>query len=141
MYVNPKEMATSKVEYLGGLRTKCTHLKSGQEVITDAPVDNNGKGEAFSPTDLVATAYISCMYTIIGIYCENQDIHFDFGNATITKIMGSNPRSIERIEVELDFTGNNWDEKIHQRIKNVGEGCPVAKTLGDNVELKFNYKF
>ena len=66
-------MATSKVEYLGGLRTKCTHLKSGQEVITDAPVDNNGKGEAFSPTDLVATAYVSCMYTIIGIYCEKSE--------------------------------------------------------------------
>ena len=141
MYVNPKEMATSTVEYLGGLRTKCTHIKSGQEVITDAPVDNNGKGEAFSPTDLVATAYVSCMYTIIGIYCESNDINFNFGKAAITKIMRFNPRSIERIEVDLDFTENNWDESLHQRIKNAGKGCPVAKTLSSNVELKLNYKF
>lgn len=141
MYVNSKEMATSTVEYLGGLRTKCTHLKSGKEVLTDAPVDNNGKGEAFSPTDLVATAYVSCMFTIIGIYCDNHEIDFDFGNATITKIMGSNPRRIARIEVDLDFSVNNWNQSIHQRIINAGEGCPVAKTIGENVELKFNYKF
>ncbi len=134
-------MATSTVEYLGGLSTKCTHLKSGQVVITDAPVDNNGRGEAFSPTDLVATAYVSCMFTIIGIYCENHDISFEHGDATITKIMGSNPRRISGIEVDLDFSANNWSEEIHQRIKNAGEGCPVAKTIGENVELKFNYKF
>ncbi|MDC0100175.1 OsmC family protein, partial [Crocinitomicaceae bacterium] len=67
-------MATSKVEYLGGLRTKATHLKSGSEIVTDAPVDNNGKGEAFSPTDLMATAYASCLLTIIGIFCANHDL-------------------------------------------------------------------
>ena len=63
-------MITSKVEYLGDLRTKCTHLQSQTEIITDAPIDNNGKGEAFSPTDLVATAYASCMITIMGIFCN-----------------------------------------------------------------------
>lgn len=134
-------MATSTVEYLGGLRTKCTHLKSGKEVLTDAPTDNNGKGDAFSPTDLVATAYVSCMLTIIGIYCEKHDVDFGFGKANVTKIMGSDPRRIARIEVELDFSENNWPEKLHQRIMNAGEGCPVAKTIGDNVELMFEYKF
>ncbi|MGB0914536.1 MAG: OsmC family protein [Crocinitomicaceae bacterium] len=134
-------MATSTVEYLGGLRTKCTHLKSGKEVLTDAPTDNNGKGDAFSPTDLVATAYVSCMLTIIGIYCDNHDINFNYGKANVTKVMGSDPRRIARIEVELDFSENNWSENLHQRIMNAGEGCPVAKTIGDNVELKFEYKF
>lgn len=134
-------MATSTVEYLGGLRTKCTHLKSGKEVLTDAPTDNNGKGDAFSPTDLVAAAYVSCMLTIIGIYCDNHDIDFNYGKANVTKVMGSDPRRIARIEVELDFSENNWSENLHQRIMNAGEGCPVAKTIGDNVELKFEYKF
>ena len=141
MYVNPKEMATSRVEYLGGLRTKCTHLKSGQELITDAPVDNNGKGQAFSPTDLIATAYVSCMYTIIGIYCENKGIDFHFGNATIVKRMGIRPRRIESIEVDFDFSENNWDKRIQKSIKNVGESCPVAITIGKNIVLNFKYKF
>ena len=114
-------MATSKVEYLGSLRTKCTHLKSGTEIITDAPIDNNGKGEAFSPTDLVATAYTSCMLTIVGIYCDNHGIDFKYGVAEVNKIMGSNPRKIERLEIVIDFSKNNWDESIHQRIINAAE--------------------
>ncbi len=134
-------MATSKVEYLGSLRTKCTHLKSGTEIITDAPVDNNGKGEAFSPTDLVATAYISCMLTIVGIYCDNHNIDFKHGVAEVNKIMGSNPRRIEKLEIVVDFSGNNWDESIHQRIIKAAETCPVAKTIENDVEVLFEYQF
>ncbi len=134
-------MATSTVEYLGGLRTKCTHLKSGSEVLTDAPLDNNGRGDAFSPTDLVATAYVSCMLTVIGIYCGNHGIDFSFGKANVTKIMMADPRRIAKIEVEFDFSENNWPESLHQRIMKAGEECPVAKTIGDNVELMFEYKF
>lgn len=134
-------MATAKVEYLGALRTKCTHLKSGMEIVTDAPIDNNGKGEAFSPTDLVATAYVSCMLTIIGIYCENHQIEFNSGIAEVNKIMGSNPRRIAKLEISIDFSGNNWDESIHQRIINAGETCPVARTLENGVEVEFEYKF
>ena len=74
MYLKRCDMATAVVEYLGGLRTKCTHVKSGTEIITDAPTDNNGLGESFSPTDLVATAYTSCILTIVGIYCNNHNI-------------------------------------------------------------------
>lgn len=141
MYENSKIMATSKVEYLGSLRTKCTHLKSGTEIITDAPVDNNGKGEAFSPTDLVATAYASCMLTIVGIYCGNHGIDFKYGVAEVNKIMGSNPRKIERLEIVIDFSENNWDDSIHQRIINAAETCPVARTLENDVEVMFEYQF
>ena len=81
---------TSKVVYLGDLRTECTHIQSGKKIITDAPTDNHGKGEAFSPTDLLATSLASCMMTIIGIYCKNHEINFHSCSADIEKIMGPN---------------------------------------------------
>lgn len=134
-------MITSKVEYLGDLRTKCTHLKSGTEIITDAPVDNKGKGEAFSPTDLVATAYASCMITIIGIYCNEHGIKFEKANGTVQKIMESNPRRIGKIIIALDFRGNDWDEKTAEKAIRAGKACPVAKTLGDHVEVEYSYEY
>lgn len=134
-------MATSKVEYLGGLRTKCTHLKSGTEIFTDAPVDNNGKGEVFSPTDLVATAYASCMLTIIGIYCEKHNLNFDHGNAEINKIMGSDPRRISKLVISIDLSGNGWDEHTQLVVRRAGETCPVAKSVDPLMEIEFNYQF
>lgn len=134
-------MATSIVEYSGNLRTKCTHLLSGTEIITDAPLDNNGKGEAFSPTDLVATSYAACMMTIIGIYCANHDVEFKSGKAEVTKIMSSDPRRISKIEINFDLSGNDWDELQQTKIIRAAEACPVAKTLGDNIELDFIYSF
>lgn len=134
-------MATSKVEYLGGLRTKCTHLKSGTEIITDAPTDNNGKGEAFSPTDLVATAYASCMITIIGIYCDQNGLEFKHGNASINKVMGSGPRRIERLEISMDLSGNNWNEDERQKVIRAGEACPVAKSVSAEMEVEIIYTF
>jgi len=134
-------MAISKIEYLGELRTKCIHEPSGKEIITDAPLDNNGRGESFSPTDLVAVSYVSCMLTIIGIYCKSNNIDFNFGHASINKLMCSNPRRIKSIEVDFDFSENNWDNTIHKIIKDVGESCPVAKTIGNNIEVIFQYKF
>lgn len=133
-------MITSKVEYLGELRTKCTHLQSGTEIITDAPLDNNGKGEAFSPTDLVATAYASCMFTIMGIYCNNNGISFQSGTANVTKIMEANPRRIGKIVIEMDLSNNNWDELTSEKVIRAGKACPVAKTLGDNVEVEFEFR-
>ena len=96
-------MATSRVEYLGELRTKCTHLKSGTEIYTDAPVDNNGKGESFSPTDLVATSYASCMLTIVGIYCEKNEIELKGATADVTKVMDASPRRIGALSIDIDF--------------------------------------
>ena len=131
---------TSKVTYLGDLRTSCTHLASGTQIITDAPIDNHGKGEAFSPTDLVATSLASCMITIMGIYCNEHQIAFKHAEANITKIMASAPRRIEKVVVELDLSGNNWDETTRKKVIAAGKACPVAKTLDGNVEMEFLFK-
>jgi uncharacterized OsmC-like protein len=130
---------TSKVVYLGDLRTECTHIQSGTKIITDAPLDNQGKGEAFSPTDLLATSLASCMMTIIGIYCKNHQINFDSCTAEIEKIMGVNPRKVEKIIVHMDFTGNNWDSSTLEKVIIAGKTCPVAKTIEDSVQIEFNF--
>ena len=130
---------TSKVVYLGDLRTECTHIQSGTKIITDAPLDNQGKGESFSPTDLLATSLASCMMTIIGIYCKNHGINFDSCTAEIEKIMGVNPRKVEKIIVHMDFTGNNWDYSTLEKVIIAGKTCPVAKTIEDSVQIEFNF--
>ncbi|MFM6934256.1 MAG: OsmC family protein [Flavobacteriales bacterium] len=132
-------MATARISYLGNLRTSCEHLASGTKIITDAPVDNHGKGEAFSPTDLVATSLASCMMTIMGIYCQEHGISFDSCEATIEKIMGSGPRRISKIVVHMDLSGNGWEEETRKKVIMAGRACPVAKTLEGNVEFEFNY--
>lgn len=134
-------MATSRVEYDGRLRTTCTHVKSGQQIITDAPTDNNGKGEAFSPTDLVATAYASCMLTVIGIHCDKNNHSFKHGIAEVTKIMGDAPRRIARLEINLNLSGNGWDDELCERIKRVAEACPVAKSVNPEIEVEITYEF
>ena len=130
---------TSKVVYLGDLRTECTHIQSGTKIITDAPIDNHGKGESFSPTDLLATSLASCMMTIIGIYCKNHGINIDSCTAEIEKIMGVNPRKVEKIIVHMDFTGNNWDSSTLEKVIIAGKTCPVAKTIEDSVQIEFNF--
>lgn len=130
-------MITSKVEYLGGLRTEATHIASGNKIITDAPIDNFGKGEAFSPTDLLATSYASCLLTIVGIYCQNHGLNFTKGNADVTKIMSSDsPRRVQKLILKIDLSGNGWNEYEKKRAIAAGKACPVAKTLGDNVEVE-----
>lgn len=130
-------MITSEIKYLGNLRTECHHLASGTIIETDAPLDNKGKGERFSPTDLVATAYASCMMTIMGIYCNEHGIEMNTGIARVQKIMEANPRRIGKLIIEMDFSGNNWSELEAEKVLRAGKACPVAKTLGDNVEVEF----
>ncbi|NQY05764.1 MAG: OsmC family protein, partial [Flavobacteriaceae bacterium] len=96
-------MATSSVTYQGHLRTSCIHLKSGNEIITDAPTDNNGKGEAFSPTDTIATGLASCMLTIMGIKANTMDVDLTGAKAEVTKTMASEPRRISKIEVNFNM--------------------------------------
>ena len=128
---------TAKIVYLGKLRTTCEHLASGNVITTDAPIDNKGKGEYFSPTDLVATAIGSCALTIMGIYCQEHNIDFDQAQIDVTKIMASNPRRIETIILKVDLSGNNWDEKTVHKVIQAGKSCPVAKTLGENVKIEW----
>jgi putative redox protein len=132
-------MATARVSYLGNLRTSCEHLASGTKILTDAPIDNQGKGEAFSPTDLVATSLASCMMTIMGIYCQTHGITFESCEATVVKHMSSGPRRIAKVVVNMDLKGNDWDELTRKKVIMAGRACPVALTLEGNVELEFNF--
>ena len=128
-------------KYVGELRTESTHLKSSNVIITDAPTDNNGKGNAFSPTDLVASALCSCMTTVMGI-CANKN-QFDLPNSTahITKIMSSHPRRISKIIVEINFDSNNLSEQNIEKLIAVAKGCPVAQSLSSDLiqEVRFNF--
>lgn len=127
-------MKTSSIIYSGNLRTEAIHLKSDNKIITDAPTDNNGKGEAFSPTDLVATALGSCMLTIIGIKAEASNIKLGDINVDITKVMSSSPRRIAEIIVEITFSNTNYTDKEKKVIENAARTCPVALSL--NPEIK-----
>jgi uncharacterized OsmC-like protein len=132
-------MLISEVSYLGNLRTAAKHLKSQDTIITDAPVDNNGKGQAFSPTDLVATSLASCVMTIIGIHCSKNNIEFSHCEAKVEKIMGSNPRRIAKINLIFEISKNNWSEETRKEIITAAKSCPVGITLENQVTV--DYKF
>jgi putative redox protein len=120
---------TSTITYLGGLRTECTHIRSGQVFITDAPIDNNGKGEAFSPTDLTATSLGTCMVTIMGIAANNHDINIDGTRVEITKLMAADPRRISGVDVKLIMPSMDYSKKERKILEAAGRTCPVALSL------------
>ena len=123
---------TSKVTYLGGLRTEAQHLASQEIIITDAPKDNQGKGEAFSPTDLVATALASCMITIMGIKARDLGIDLTGTKADITKIMGTEPRRISALQIQLTFN-SSFDSKTQTLLERAALTCPVAHSLHPDI--------
>lgn len=131
---------TSKITYTGNLRTKSVHLQSGSEIITDAPTDNNGKGEAFSPTDMVANSLATCMFTIMGIKANSMDINFEGSTASVTKIMKSEPRMISKIIVEFNME-LKADEKTKTILERAALTCPVYLSLHPNIqkEVTFNW--
>ena len=121
---------TSKVEYLGGLRTEATHLQSGTQIHTDAPRDNQGKGEAFSPTDLVATALATCILTTIGIVAKRDNMtDIDGAFAEVLKVMYPDPRRIGEIHVKITFPKRDFSEKEKTMYQNTAHACPVARSL------------
>ena len=133
-------MATSKVTYLGDLRTSSIHLQSGTEIISDAPLDNNGKGEAFSPTDTVANALASCMFTVMGIKAREMNVDFSGSTAEVTKIMAAEPRRIS--EIHIDFSMNlNADEKTKIILERTAITCPVYFSLHPDIKkvIVFNW--
>ncbi|MBX7240955.1 MAG: OsmC family protein [Bacteroidia bacterium] len=132
---------TAEIQYLGNLRTKSVHLRSGNEIITDAPVDNNGKGEAFSPTDLVASALVSCMFTIMGIAAEKRGWDLGELSGIVRKIMGENPRRIIRLEVEMYFRRSDIDEKQKMVLEHAAKSCPVAMSLHPELEVTVNFLY
>lgn len=127
-------MTTIKTTYLGDLRTKATHIQSGTEILTDAPVDNQGKGEAFSPTDLVAASLGSCMMTIMGIVANRENLDLRGMSMDITKIMTSTPpRAIAKIEIKFDFYSIKLDENQRIKLKNAALTCPVSLSLDGDI--------
>jgi uncharacterized OsmC-like protein len=120
------------VVYKGDLRTEATHIKSGETIITDAPIDNQGKGEAFSPTDLVATALASCMITIMGIVAKRDGIKMVGTRAEVEKIMGMDPRRISEIRIKIQFAFP-VEEKDRLKLERAAHTCPVSGSLHENL--------
>lgn len=135
-------MATIRNEYLGELRTRATHLKSGNALITDAPIDNQGKGEAFSPSDLLATALGSCMLTIMGIAAREHNIDLEKAQLETTKIMASDPRRVSRLDIAFTFPkGQKYSDKEKLILEKAARTCPVFYSLDPAIEknLQFNW--
>ncbi|MCD6659005.1 MAG: OsmC family protein [Lentimicrobium sp.] len=132
---------TATLEYLGDLQLRATHTRSGQEFVTDAPVDNNGKGSAFSPTDLLASSLGLCMITIMGIAARNSGFNIDGTKARVTKIMASDPRRVGEVIVELDFPAINYTEREKQIIRQCAKICPVSQSLHPDLKQTVIFNF
>lgn len=130
---------TSKVIYNGDLRTKMTHEKSGVEVITDAPTDNHGLGMAFSPTDLVATGLASCMITIMGIKARDKGWIINGTVAEIIKIMGSGPRMIKEIQIQITMQHNQLEVHDQRMLEKAALTCPVALSLNPDIKQDISF--
>lgn len=127
--------------YLGELRTKLTHIKSGTEVITDAPTDNHGKGEAFSPTDLTSAALGSCMATIMGIFSDKHGISLPKFQYETEKIMSANPRRIDTIKIHFTFESNNLSDDEKVKLERAALTCPVALSLHPEIKQEVTFSF
>lgn len=132
-------MHTSEVIYLGDLRTESTHLASGNKVVTDAPVDNNGKGEAFSPTDMLATSLAQCMITIMGIEANKLNVDIKGTAASVLKKMALNPRRVIKIEVNLTLPKHA--EEFKEQLEHAAHTCPVAKSLHPDIEQHVTFSY
>jgi len=134
-------MITIKSNYIGDLRTKEIHLQSGETIITDAPTDNNGKGEAFSPTDLTCASLCSCMMTIMGIKANKMNIILDGLEADVTKFMADNPRKISKIQIDFRMKYTNASPDQLAFLKEAALTCPVALSLHPEIEQEVTFQF
>jgi uncharacterized OsmC-like protein len=134
-------METSRVTYTGDLRTVALHVKSGQVFITDAPTDNQGRGEAFSPTDLLATSLGACAITVVGIASRTHGFNVDGTVIKITKIMASDPRRVSEVVVEMNFPEVKYSEKEKQIIRHTINTCPVGQSLHPDLKQTFILNF
>lgn len=131
-------MATIETIYKGGLRTEATHIQSGTKIITDAPVDNHGKGEAFSPTDLMSASLASCMLTIMGIAANSHGINMDDTECSVTKIMAADPRRVSEIVVNFRFP-QTYTEKEQKILERAALTCPVHISLNENLKKTVDF--
>lgn len=133
---------TSIVEYEGQLRTVCTHLRSGNNFETDAPLDNNGKGERFSPTDLLATSLATCMITVMGIKARTMGFDLNGIKIEVEKIMKSDPRRVGGINLFFHIPDNlkNIEEKTRQILKHTGNTCPVQQSIHPDIKVNVDWE-
>ena len=132
---------TIQTIYTGELRTQAKHVASQNTIITDAPIDNNGKGEAFSPTDLLAASLGSCMLTIMGIAANTHGFKIDGAKINITKIMAANPRSVAEIVVDFIFPSQSYNDKEKMVIEKAAASCPVALSLHPDLKQTINFNW
>ena len=131
----------SEIIYKGALRTEARHLQSNTIIETDAPTDNQGKGERFSPSDLLVTSLGSCMLTIMGIKARDMQINLSETKLSVHKFMKSDPRRVSKIKIDFDFPSFDLDEKQKKILENAALTCPVAKSIHPDIELEtvFNW--
>jgi uncharacterized OsmC-like protein len=134
-------MATSHVIYLGELSTEATHLQSSSTIKTDAPTDNNGLGRTFSPTDLLATSLATCMLTIMGIRANESSLNIEGTNATVTKIMGSNPRRVAEVQVEFEIVNRGLTQVQKTVLEKAALTCPVALSLSESLKQTVSFRY
>ena len=134
-------METYKITYNGELRTEITHERSGETITTDAPVDNKGKGEYFSPTDMVSSALCSCIFTIMGIKAKENGFSIDGATATTKKIMRNDPRRIDEVQIEYDFSKHDLKDEQKEILKQLVHASPVPRSLHPDIKQNVKLKF
>jgi len=129
------------VSYQGSLRNTAIHLNSGNTLITDAPLDNQGRGEAFSPTDLLCTSLATCMITIVGISAQGRNLQLGSIEAEITKVMLTDPRRVGEIQIHMRVQDVDFTESDKKVLEHAALNCPVAKSLSSEIKqvVKFEY--
>jgi putative redox protein len=134
-------MDTAKINYLGGLRNEATHLRSGQVIVTDAPTDNKGRGEAFSPTDLLCTSLATCMMSLMGIAAQEKGMTLTGLQARVVKHMAASPRRVSKVEVHLEMDGGPLSVRERTILENAARTCPVALSLHQDIEQDLHFRY
>jgi putative redox protein len=132
---------TASVTYQGQLRTEATHIRSGSRFLTDAPVDNQGKGEAFSPTDLIGAALLTCMITTMGIAAQNRGWELGNVQGDVTKVMASAPRRVQQLIVNISFENCPLDAEQRKVLEEIALHCPVAKSLHPDLVQETHFQY
>ncbi len=134
-------MATAHIKYLGNLRTESIHHESNSTILSDAPKDNNGNGEYFSPTDLTAVSLATCMLTVMGISASQKGHNFSEAEATVQKTMGTAPRRIVRLDVHIKIKDENFTQEQKRSLERTAKNCPVALSLHPDIIQEVNFDF
>jgi uncharacterized OsmC-like protein len=134
-------MPNFEVFYQGNLRCQAKHIKSGTTIFTDAPLDNQGKGESFSPTDLLTIALGTCMATVMGIEANNLKINLSGTQLHINKIMGISPRRVVEIKIDITIPDENFTENQKNKLIEIGMNCPVAKSIHPDINQNIEFNF